>query len=26
MLLRAPDAPTRTATVVYSGLDDGVAF
>ncbi|PTQ59431.1 hypothetical protein C8J26_3181 [Sphingomonas aurantiaca] len=25
-LLRAPDAPTRTATVVYSGLDDGVPF
>ena len=26
MLLRAPDAPARTATAVYSGLDDGVAF
>jgi hypothetical protein len=26
MLLRAPDAPARTVTVVYSGLDDGVAF
>lgn len=24
MLLRAPDAPARTTTVVYSGLDDGV--
>jgi len=24
MLLRSPDAPVRTATVVYSGLDDGV--
>lgn len=24
MLLRAPDAPVRTTTVVYSGLDDGV--
>ena len=24
MLLRAPDAPTRTTTVVFSGLDDGV--
>lgn len=24
MLLRAPDAPARTSTVVYSGLDDGV--
>lgn len=24
MLLRAPDAPARTITVVYSGLDDGV--
>lgn len=26
MLLRAPDAPARTSTVVYSGLDDGVAL
>ena len=26
ILLRTPDAPARTATVVYSGLDDGVAF
>lgn len=26
MLLRAPDAPARTTTVVYSGLDDGVSF
>ncbi|WP_394440038.1 hypothetical protein ACGGKE_03425 [Sphingobium naphthae] len=24
MLLRAPDAPARTTTAVYSGLDDGV--
>ena len=24
MLLRAPDAPARTSTVVYSGLEDGV--
>lgn len=26
MLLRAPDAPRRTNTIVYSGLDDGVSF
>ncbi|MCU0733424.1 MAG: hypothetical protein MUE84_17825 [Hyphomonas sp.] len=26
MLLRASDAPNRTATVVFSGLDDGVAL
>lgn len=24
MLLRSPDAPARTATVVYRGLDDGI--
>jgi hypothetical protein len=26
MLLRAPDAPARTTTVIYSGLDDGVTL
>ena len=26
MLLRAPDAPARTSTVVFSGLDDGVSL